>query len=308
LSLDKKRNRFKCFACGASGDVFDLYTGNTGLSKYEALKALESWAGIQGEPVKHRASLPPASHRTRPEPEPPLTPTKIEKGAFSHLYEALKDFCGGADPESLAYLTGSTRGLTRATIDRFGIFSLPDYKKTKAFLLSLSQGSLEDLKRAGLAYDNGRLVFGQHRLLIPFTERGRILFLQGRSLKGYGQKYQGLNGVSVSLFNADTLEGMKPGDPVYICEGAFDAMILEQRGRRAVGIQGVHSFKPEWVDRFKGLDVILALDNDEAGRAGAERLRQIFLERGLGVKVLELPKGIKDITEFFLSPDGKKAL
>ena len=45
-------------------------------------------------------------------------------------------------------------------------------------------------------------------------------------------------------------------------------------------------------------EIVLALDNDEAGNEGAALIAGHFGHRGQTVKRLELPQGTKDINEF----------
>jgi DNA primase len=104
----------------------------------------------------------------------------------------------------------------------------------------------------------------------------------------------------VPLFNTDTLKDLKAGDKVYICEGVFDAMMLEQQGYKAVAILGVNNFKPEMAELFKGLEVVLCLDNDESGKLGTQTLARVFLFNGQSGKTKTLPDGVKDITEYFI--------
>jgi DNA primase len=213
------------------------------------------------------------------------------------VYEALWRYCGGVDEPSLAYLMGASRGLTRETITRFKLFSIQDYSATNDYLRE--NFGLGLLKEAGLVSDGGNLIFFQHRLIIPFIEEGRIVFLQARRIDDGHPRYMHLKR-PVPLYNKDTLKGLNEGDRVYICEGVFDAMIMEQEGYRAVAILGVNSFKPEMVGLFRGLEVVLCLDNDESGRRGVETIARMFWEQGQIVRQKVLPEGVKDITEYFL--------
>jgi len=92
----------------------------------------------------------------------------------------------------------------------------------------------------------------------------------------------------------------RKGQKVYIAEGVFDAMMLEQNGYNAVGILGVNNFKSEYTELFKGLEVVLCLDQDEAGERATNELAKMFLLKGQAVKTKRLPDGIKDITEYFI--------
>jgi DNA primase len=129
---------------------------------------------------------------------------------------------------------------------------------------------------------------------------GRIIFLQGRRLDQEQPKYLHLKGVGVPMYNSDTLQGLKKGDKVYITEGVFDATVLEQNGYHAVAILGVNNFKPEMTHQFKGLDVVLAFDNDEAGERATKEVAKMFLLNGQEVKTKRLPENVKDITDYFI--------
>jgi hypothetical protein len=50
----QEKRRFKCFGCGAGGDVFDFYTHQTGCTFKEAVKALAGQNAIQLRPPDPR--------------------------------------------------------------------------------------------------------------------------------------------------------------------------------------------------------------------------------------------------------------
>ncbi len=73
-----------------------------------------------------------------------------------------------------------------------------------------------------------------------------------------------------------------PGiDRVVICEGEFDAMLLNSHNIAAVtSTSGVQSFKEEWCDLFPiNCHVVLCFDHDPAGDKGREKVRTLFRGR-----------------------------
>lgn len=300
LGLDTQRNRFKCFACGEQGSVIDLYKQVRGVELSQAIKELADMAGLT--PISHqthqRATSTPYRAEIR-QPEASRKPTR----AYSDIYEELCFICGGLDQESRAYLTGATRGLTEDTLNRFLLFSVSDYQKINQHLKA--KFSRDELQRAGVISDEGNLIFYRHKVLIPFLSEGRIVYLRGRYLLNGnaemdGAKMLGLKGQTTKrLFNADRLADLEKGNKVYICEGEFDAMILDQQGFNAVGVLGTTNFNADDIELFKGLDVVLALDNDEAGERATKEIAEMFLLKGQRVKSKQLPDGIKDITDCF---------
>ena len=322
LGLDTKSNRFKCFACGVSGSVIDLYKEVKGVSVSEAISELADMAGLKNNIKQHTN---PSQNHTKAHTNAgenvrkskvfesrevgkhwiPSQQTRLNEAlsgvyeALASVYEALQGYCGELDSESFAYLMGATRGLTKETIKRFGLFNIKDYPATNKFMRE--KFSLEQLRQAGLFNEKGNLIFYYHSLIIPFIEGGRVIFLQGRLTNSQlpVRKYMHL-ARSVPLYNADRLKTLKRGDKVYLCEGVFDAIMLEQNGYKAVAILGVNNFKPEMVSLFKGLDVVLCLDNDEAGKQATQGLASVFYLQGQSIKTKALPDGVKDITEYFI--------
>jgi len=67
-----------------------------------------------------------------------------------------------------------------------------------------------------------------------------------------------------------------------------------------VGIVGSGGFKKEWLECLRPFRVVLALDNDSAGREGAERIARVFGEESVPVGILSLPESVKDVNDFFL--------
>lgn len=300
LGLDTQRNRFKCFACGEQGSIIDLYKQVKGLELSQAIKELAEMTGLT--PISHQTGYKGQSKPYKAT----STPYKAEirqpeahsedLGAYSEIYEEFYFYCIGLDQESGDYL--KSRGLKQETLDRFLLFSVKDYQATDKHLKA--KFSTDELSKAGIIGDKGNLIFYKHKIIIPFLKDGRIIFLQGRRLDQEQPKYLHLKR-PVPLYNADALTETDKGKKIYIAEGVFDAMMLEQNGYKAIGILGVNNFKPDYIDLFKGLDVVLALDNDEAGERGTNELAKMFLLKGQGVSSKQLPDGIKDITDYFLS-------
>ena len=285
LGFDTKTNRFKCFACGVSGSVIDLYMAIKGVDFKTAVNELS------------RDSIGKGSFNYQPSDRPTVRP-KTLAGEYSEVYESLALFCG-LGKEANAYLTGASRGLSPEVIKRFGLFGIGNYSKANQHLKD--SFDLETLKKSGIVSDKGNLIFYKHKVVIPFYDNGKIVFLHGRNLDGIHPKYLNLVGIPKPIFNLENLTKLKVGDKIYICEGVFDAMRLSQEGYNTVAILGVTDFRPEEVGLFKPFEVVLALDNDEAGKNMTQEIVNLFILKGKSVRVKQLPDGIKDITDYFLS-------
>lgn len=283
LTFYEKTNSYKCYACQEAGDLINFYAKRHNISNEEAIKNLAGRLLIsQHREVKKNPG--PA----RKEPIQDLGRDKAK--GFSAIYQDLMQFCGGLDYESLNYLTGPKRLLTPAILRHFKLFSIKDYKKVKDYLLN-NYGP-ERLREAVLIDNKGRFIFTKNKIIIPIIEEGRIIALRGRFLdcgndtprplnNGFiWPKYKSTGGVSGRLFNSDLLKRIKPGVRVYLCEGEFDTMLLNQKGYNAVGLLGVSNYTEETIKRLVDYEVILTLDNDIRGREEAQKIRHIILKSG----------------------------
>jgi len=299
LTFYTSTDTFKCFGCGKSGDVINFYALKHGLSNEEAIKQLASRTGVELTRKGLESPKRAGTQKTQPKLNPDI------------VFRALKEFCGELDQESRAYLTGQSRGLTDDTIKQFSIFSITeDYIKAREFLIN--KFFLEGLKELVLFDSKNRFHFSKHKTIIPLIENGKITALRGRYFyKGQTNpeenkhfflgKYQSTAGVGGKLFNADILKTLKKGERVYLCEGEFDTMVLQQHGHNAVGVLGVGNYNDETIKRLNDFDLIVAFDNTGGSRKQAEKISNIFYKQTRRIADREkLPDGIKDITELFI--------
>jgi DNA primase len=320
LTFYADTNTFNCFACQTHGDAINFYAKRHNLSNKEAISELKRQLGLQGA----KLSPPARTRRLETHAIGDLIATGERKGLLglkgkkkpkktdtNGLYRALKEFCGELDQESQTYLTSQSRGLTDETIKKFEIFSVKDYKKTREFLLS--RFSLEDLKGLALFDSKNRFSFTKNKIIIPVVEDGKIIALRGRYFsKGISDpeitnarfsypKYKSTAGVADILFNGDILKTLQKGERVYLAEGEFDTMILDQHGKHAVGVLGVSNYNEDTIKRLNDFDLVIAFDNDGQGRKEALKISNIFYKQtGREVIREKLPDGVKDITELFI--------
>ena len=66
------------------------------------------------------------------------------------------------------------------------------------------------------------------------------------------------------------------GEPCFVCEGCFDALILQLLGLRAVSMNGIQNFNKLVSLADKGIMPILMPDRDNAGLKGVKDLREQF--------------------------------
>lgn len=101
-------------------------------------------------------------------------------------------------------------------------------------------------------------------------------------------------------FNAVALQAGT--GPLWVCEGAFDALALLAAGvPRVVAIFGVQGWRWAWARAVR--ELVLALDADAAGQQQWRALARQAALRGKGVAVLECTAygGHKDVNEAWVA-------
>jgi DNA primase len=289
--VSSSRQIFHCFGCGAGGNVFTFLTRITGATFPETVRDLGRKVGIdvQGSPA---VPGPQATQSHRIE--------QLNQTTARWFQENLREEQVGA--EARQYL--SARGIQQATIDRFGIGLAPAEWDGLIKALTGHGFTQQDMASAGLAIqrDNGTGYYDRFRARVMFTItdlRKRIVGFGGRVLGDGTPKY--LNSPDTPLFKkGQTLfaldvarEAIARTKTVIVVEGYFDAIALHQAGlTHTVATLGT-ALTPEHVHvlrRFAS-KVVLLFDPDPAGVRAALRGLDLFVNSGLGVKVVTLPSG-----------------
>lgn len=110
-----------------------------------------------------------------------------------------------------------------------------------------------------------------NRLAIPYLAGpAGPWHIKYRSMDDQGPKYIYEEGVSLHLFNTQTL---LHSSSVVICEGELDAITIEQVGVPAVGYPGAQAWKANdhWPAVFDSCErVVVVADGDPVGREAAD--------------------------------------
>ena len=207
--VNPKDQYFKCFGCGAGGDVFKFIEMRQNISFVEALRLLAARAGISIDEIS------------------PDNLFQIKEGR--HIEEVLSAaadyYHARLTPEARAYL--HKRGLTDETISRFRI------GYASGGLIEHLTGEkgfpIEACLRAGVARKTNGGKAGDYffnRLIFPNIVRGRVVHLSGRVLGDSEPRYLHLPGEMHFFFNEDALRSTR----VILTEGVLDCLPAVQAG------------------------------------------------------------------------------
>ena len=92
--------------------------------------------------------------------------------------------------------------------------------------------------------------------------------------------------------------GLSPEGILLICEGPTDTAAALDLGFPAIGRPNCNSKVEMTAEIVKGKDVVIIGDNDDGGRAGAERLSDTLVLYCKDVRIVYPPEGIKDLRDW----------
>ena len=298
FSVNPEEKLYYCFGCGEGGDAFKFVQQTEGLDFQEVVELLAERSGVQ---VEREEDDPRAEQRRRRRER--LLALLDRAARFYATY--LRD----ADEAAPAREYLGSRGLSDEVVAEFRVGYSPS--AWDRMLLGARQGGFteEELMAAGVAqrgkggglYDRFR-----GRIMFPLSDaRGRVLGFGARQMaEGRGPKYLNTSENDLyhkgrQLFGIDVArkEAMRTGRFVVV-EGYTDVLALHQAGiREAVAIMGTAMTQEQLAELAKVGDsnrrgtVFLALDADRAGREAMLRAARLAEDRGVDLRVIDMPEG-----------------
>jgi len=317
FNVSAAKGLYHCFGCGAAGDVIGFVTKHDKLSFGGALELLARRAGLDLERLME--DRPRISQRT---PIAALTPASGGPARASKAPAEGAPIDGAPPPQSAAPLLPRViahyhrsfceRKDAQAYLRKRGL-SDPDI--WKAHHIGYADGSLletipkagelrDELVKLGVITAEGRELLGGCVVVpIPDPTTGQWTNLYGRGLRTPRHCY--LPGPLRGVVN---FQAARLSDEVVLTESIFDALSFHQAGIAvAIPIYGVSGFTADHLDLLKRervKRVVLALDNDAAGRKGTDALKEKLLAAGIAVRLLSFPAGVKDANELLVSRNG----
>jgi DNA primase len=298
FSVNAEEKLYYCFGCGEGGDAFKFVQQTEGLEFQEAVELLAERSGVQ---VERQEDDPRAEQRRRRRDR---LLSLLDRAASFYAKYLRESAEAAAAREYLA-----SRGLSTEVIEEFRVGYAPSAWDRMLLGARKNGFTEEELVAAGLAqrgrggglYDRFR-----GRVMFPLADaRGRVLGFGARQMsEDRGPKYLNTSENDLyhkgrQLFGIDVArrEAMKTGRFVVV-EGYTDVLALHQAGiREAVAIMGTAMTQEQLAELAKVGDsnrrgvVFLALDADRAGREAMLRAARLAEDRGVDLRVVDMPEG-----------------
>ena len=292
LNISTAKQIFKCFACGAGGDVIKFIQMRENLTFRQALERLAARAGIKITPLKRTAGSA--------DQQDPARLAKMNESAAKLWQKNLSgNDSGKAGRDYIAQRQINDESVKEWLLG-FAVDSWDNLAATaKAKGLaesSLEQAGLAVKREDGSCYDKFR-----NRLMFPIVDvSGRVIGFGGRTLGDDPAKYMNspatvLFDKSYSLYGLDRArhEIVQSGT-VVVVEGYTDVIMAHQFGcKNVVATLGTSlTAGHAKILRRYAKRIVLIFDSDVAGIAAAARAMEICLAERIDIKIASVPPGM----------------
>ena len=296
MSVSKDKQIYKCFSCGATGNVFNFVMDYENVSFPEALKILSDLTGVSINGINVKSS---------------------HKDVNENLYDIY-------DVSSKLYINNLNtsygvnakeylhkRGITDELIKEFDIGLSLKERDLLTRLLVKKNFSEKDMLDSGLIVRNdyGFNDIYINRIMFPLYDvAGKIVGYSGRIYNGEDtSKY--INTRETAIFKKGEMlynyhrakESCRKKNVVIITEGFMDVIRLHSVGVTNVVAAMGTAFTKDHVKLIRKLarDVILLFDGDEAGAHATLSCSDLLLEYNITPKIVRLPENL-DPDEYIL--------
>ncbi|MGZ5076279.1 MAG: DNA primase [Methylobacter sp.] len=289
FSVNRKKQFFHCFGCGASGNSISFLMNFSHLDFVEAVEDLAGFAGLEVP----RESL---EHQPGQKKEDISSLYILMEQVAAFYTEQLRT--SGEGKKAVEYL--KSRGVSGDCAGDFMLGYAPGEWKALATRFNqklLLEAGLLVSKENGQPYDRFR-----GRIMFPIRDkRARIIGFGGRVLDNSLPKY--LNSPETSLFHKgkevyglyELLKKNTKPQRILIVEGYMDVIALAQFGiHYAVATLGTATSQAhlELLFRFSS-ELVFCFDGDNAGREAAwKAIAAVFpsLKGGRQIRIMLLPQ------------------
>lgn len=310
FNVSPQRQSFKCFGCGAYGDIFTFIMKTEGIEFKEALGILAQKAGVKLE--RYDSAVSNAREKL----------LQLCEDATRFFEKQLQGSKAGKEVQN--YLLG--RKIDKESIKKWRLGYAPDEWQALINFLSKLGFSEEEIVKAGLAVHNEE----KHSVYDRF--RGRIMFpignlsdqvigfggrIKPEEKESQGAKY--INTPTTILYDKSrVLYGLGQAknkirelDQTILVEGYTDVIMSHQAGfANTVSVSGT-ALTPYQLDILKRYSdkIIVAFDMDEAGQLATQRSIDLLQEKEFLIRIITAAQDLDPAEIVEKSPqDWEKAV
>ncbi len=257
--------RYKCFGCGESGDIFNFVQKIENIDFVETLEKLAKEAGVTL--VKQKTN----TQFQRLE--------EVNNKAAIYFFKQLKD-----KKNSVVLEYVHKRGITDDSIKKFGVGYAPGGFGLLEYIQSKEKYSKAELIQSGLFVEKEGKLKGKFfkRVMFPIrSSSGKVIAFTGRVLPGndFGPKY--MNSPETPIYHkSDNLYGQyesrqqaRKKDFIILCEGTTDVISAHQIGVENIVAPLGTALTKEQLEKISKLtkNALFLFDSDIAGQKAVEK-------------------------------------
>ena len=284
FSVNSDLQLYRCWGCGKGGGAITFVREMENLPFRDAVEVLAKRAGMTIPEETGKAEITNRRKRI----------LELNKDAAKHFLQMLLSSHGQTARKYL-----EKRGLTKATVTKFGIGAAPDNWSLLHDAMIKKGYAKQELIDAGLCRhgQKGTFDFFRNRLMFPVIDvRGDVVAFSGRTLDPNADSHKYLNSTDTiafskgrNLFGLNFARKTKSGMLVLV-EGNIDVTMLHQAGfDNAVAPLGT-AFTENQARLLSNYTkkVVIAFDPDEPGERATLKALPLIEATGTEVKVIDL--------------------
>ncbi len=302
FKVDSSFQRFKCFGCGATGDVIEYFAKQNTLDYKAATLLLADKLGIKVDESKKE--------------------DYSKQKRMLELAKDLEDFYK-SEFAKLSEFHPAKKQITDRKLkiegyeDYFGYAPSSNTAMIDYMTKTLSY-SLEELKELGYVNEKGNAQLRDRLVFFIRNYMGLTVGFSGRSLEKSIEGWKYVNSKSSDLFDKSSAlynidkakKSARKENSIYLTEGQFDVIAMIQNGiENTVAISGTAFTEKHISVLNKCVDdtgkIILCLDGDSAGLKAAVRVFQSFPDIQNRLYMITIPNKM-DPCDFFEKSSNKE--
>ena len=305
MQISEDKQIYKCFACGAGGNVFTFVEEFEKVSFIEAVRIVADFVGydLSGYDV--------AIPQKDVDPKKDRLLSLVKEASEFYTYSLLN-----SSNEGLAYF--EKRGITKEIIENFKLgYSDSDSSKILRYLTKKGY-TTADIVEAGIGIENNGVFTDRFkgRVIFALTNmKGEAVGFSGRKIDNSdASKYVNSNenilfNKSACLYNFfESKSDILRENKVYVVEGFMDVIALYKAGvKNAIATMGV-ALSKEHIRAIEKMNaqMIFSFDGDNAGQTSMYKTVEALREnKALKVLTTGVSDAGKDLDEIYNSAGEK---